>query len=110
MIYGLKQQILDQLNDVFSEINEIDEVILYGSRAKGNHKNSSDIDITLKGQNLSLTILNKLSSNIDDLLLPYTFDISIYHHLKNEELIKHIERAGKTLYKKQDNHTSRASV
>ena len=101
MLYGLKEEIFNKLSNIFSHIAEIEEVVIYGSRAKGNHKTSSDIDITIKGQYLSLTILNKISMSIDDLLLPYSFDISIYHHLKNKELIEHIDRVGKTLYKKQ---------
>jgi predicted nucleotidyltransferase len=101
MPYGLKTEYIERLNSTFSQFKEIDEVVLYGSRAKGNHKNSSDIDITIKGRNLSLIILNKISTEIDDLLFPYTFDISIYQHLKNIELIDHINRVGKVIYKKQ---------
>ena len=102
MLYGLKQETLDNLNIIFTQIDDINEVILYGSRAKGTHKHSSDIDITLKGKKLTLSILNKLSIEIDNLLLPYTFDISIYHHLKNIELIEHIDKIGKILYNKQN--------
>lgn len=101
MLYGLNENIIDRLKNIFVQHNEISEVILYGSRAKGNHKNSSDIDITIKGQDLSLSLINKISTNIDDLFLPYTFDISIYHHLKNKELIDHIDRIGKVIYKKR---------
>jgi predicted nucleotidyltransferase len=100
MCFGLNTKILGQLNMIFSRFVEIDEVILYGSRAKGNYRNSSDIDITIKGQSLSLEIINKISTKIDDLLLPYTIDLSIYHHLRNKELIEHINRVGKVIYSK----------
>ncbi|MBN1183257.1 MAG: nucleotidyltransferase domain-containing protein [Bacteroidales bacterium] len=52
MPYGLKEQTIIKLKELFSAVNELDEVILYGSRAKGNYKNSSDVDITLKGEHL----------------------------------------------------------
>lgn len=102
MPYGLQPEIIDKLIKLFSSINNIDKVILYGSRAKGNYSNSSDIDITLKGSNLNLTLLNKLSLQIDDLLLPYTFDLSIYDHLNNKELVEHIDRIGRVIYEKKN--------
>ena len=78
----------------------IDEVILYGSRAKGTFKNGSDIDLSLKGEQLNLDTLNSLSLKLDDLLLPYTIDISIYKMIDNADLIEHINRVGILFYKK----------
>ncbi|MDX5443176.1 MAG: nucleotidyltransferase domain-containing protein, partial [Hymenobacteraceae bacterium] len=59
-------------------IHEIEQVIIYGSRAKGNYREGSDIDITLKGNNISEATLSQLSQEIDDLNTPYLFDISIF--------------------------------
>jgi len=78
---------------------QIDEVILYGSRAKGTHRPGSDIDISLKGNQLDLKILNKVSNDLDDLLLPYYFDLSILSQIENRELLEHIERVGKVIYR-----------
>ena len=72
---------------------------MYGSRAKGNYTAGSDIDITLKGEELDLEQLNKINIDLDDLLLPYTFDLSILHQIANPDLIEHIERVGKVFYK-----------
>ena len=85
---------------IFSKYNEVDEVILYGSRAKGNWKKGSDIDLTLKGEKIQLKILNKISLELDDLLLPYFLDISILHQISNPDLVDHIERVGVVLYKR----------
>lgn len=71
---------------------------IYGSRAKGNYKNGSDIDLTLKGNHLNLSLLNQIANELDDLMLPYTFDLSIYSHISNEALIEHIDRVGKLFY------------
>jgi len=60
----------------------------------------SDVDITLKGENLKLKLLNKISLDIDDLLLPYSFDISIFQQITIPDLIEHIERFGKVFYRK----------
>ncbi len=98
--YGLKKESIEKVNQIFSRYDKIEEVILYGSRAKGNYKPGSDIDLTLKGNALDLTIINKISLELDDLLLPYTFDLSIYHHIRDPDLIDHIRRVGKVFYKR----------
>ena len=101
MIYGLKKEIVNDLKKVFSDFPEVEEVILYGSRAKGNYKPGSDVDLTFKGNNLSLKILNKISLRIDDLFLPYTFDLSVFEHIENKDLIDHIQRIGQIFYRKE---------
>lgn len=101
MPYGLKDIELAKLNEVFAANKRIERVVLYGSRAKGNYKPFSDVDITLEGDELTHTDLSRLSLAIDDLLLPYQFDISIFHTLKNEALIDHIRRMGITIFEKK---------
>ena len=100
--YGLKQSTVQDIQKVFSTFSEVEEVVLYGSRAKGNFKNGSDIDLTIKGENLNLKIINKISLSLDDLYLPYTFDLSIFNHISSPELIDHIQRVGKFFYKKNE--------
>jgi predicted nucleotidyltransferase len=72
--------------------------VLYGSRAKGNYPPTSDIDLTLLGENLNLSVLLEKENELDDLLLPYTIDCSIYRHIVNPSLLAHIERVGKVFY------------
>lgn len=104
MPYGLKQETIDKINRIFARHKEVENAILYGSRAKGNYRPGSDIDLTLKGKNLSLKQLNKISMELDDLLLPYTFDLSLYHHITNTDMIEHIERVGKLFYQNPENN------
>jgi len=101
MPYGLKASAIRQINDVFARYGTVWEVILYGSRAKGNFKPGSDIDLTLKGEGLNLQTLNRIDFDLDDLLLPYTFDLSIYSQIDNIDLIEHIERVGVAFYKRE---------
>jgi predicted nucleotidyltransferase len=101
MPYGLKEEVIQQIIEVFSKHPQVTEAILYGSRAIGNYKNGSDIDITLKGNDLHLSILNKICNDLDDLLLPYEFDISILNQISNPDLIDHIKRVGRVIYDKQ---------
>lgn len=91
MRYGIKEEYWQQLSEVFAQMPQIEKVILYGSRVKGTYKPFSDIDITLVGENITYR----------DLLLPYMFDISIFHNLKNDELIEHINRMGAVVYSKR---------
>lgn len=100
MIFGLTKETVQNITSVFEEFPQIEKVILYGSRAKGNYKRGSDIDLTLMGENLNLTVVNKIEMAIDDLLLPYSFDISIFQQIVNPELKDHIERVGITFYSK----------
>jgi len=80
---------------------EVEQVILYGSRAKSTYKTDSDIDLTLKGSDLNLTVINNISNEIDDLLLPYSFDISIFSQISNATLVDHINRVGIVSYEPQ---------
>jgi uncharacterized protein len=99
MQYGLRKEIIEKVTRIFAQYDKVEEVILFGSRAKGNFKPGSDIDLTLKGKGINLKLLNKISLELDDLLLPYTFDLSIYNHIKQPDLIDHIVRVGKVFYK-----------
>ena len=95
MRFGLPEKAIEKMCNVFAHYSEIDQVILYGSRAKGNQKLGSDIDLTLMGEDLDLGIQFKVENDLDDLLLPWMIDLSIYSHIKNKELLEHIDRIGK---------------
>jgi type I restriction enzyme S subunit len=97
-MYGLKPHTIKAIQDVFANHKAIEKAILYGSRAKGNYRNGSDIDITLVGQTLTLSQQFSIETEVDDLLLPYKMDISIFHKIENEDLIDHINRVGISLY------------
>jgi predicted nucleotidyltransferase len=101
MKYGLKEDVISLINEVFAKFPQIERAVIYGSRAMGNFKKGSDIDLTLKGSGLNLSVINLLLIEIDDLLLPYTFDVSIFKQISNADLIEHIERVGKVFYEKQ---------
>jgi predicted nucleotidyltransferase len=99
MHYGLSELQYGQIVNVFANNKDVDKVILYGSRAKGTQKPYSDIDITILGDNLNLSVLQKIEIELDDLLLPYKFDVSLYNSIDNNDLVEHIKRVGKTIYK-----------
>ena len=98
-MYGLDDDTISKINGVFSKYSQIKKVILYGSRAKGNYHNGSDIDITFEGEKLTLSnSVYPIAEELDELYLPYTFDISIFNHIKDQDMIDHIKRVGLVFY------------
>ncbi len=98
MRYGLTTDTLKQIIDTFAKTPQVEEVILYGSRAMGNYQPGSDIDLALKGKNLDMAEMLKISIALDELDLPYHIDLLLFEKIKNQELIDHICRVGKILY------------
>lgn len=97
---GLKQEVIEKIQCTLTRFVAVDKAVLYGSRAKGNYKSGSDIDLTLYGVGLTHEDLMDISMALDDLLLPYTIDLSIYANLDNLELRDHIDRVGVVLFQR----------
>lgn len=101
MQHGLSAQTLQKIHDVLVRYPQVEETVLYGSRARGDYKNGSDIDLTLRGGNaLTHTTLSQIANDLDDQLLPYTIDLSIFGNIRNPEMVEQIERVGVVFYKK----------
>lgn len=100
MSYGLSDETVARIQAVLARFEAVEEAILYGSRAMGTQREGSDIDLTLKGDRLDLSTLQRLDEALDALLLPYTFDLSIYHWLQQEDLREHIRRVGISFYRR----------
>ena len=99
--FGLKEAVIQKICAVLGHYPQVDKAILYGSRAKGNYRNGSDIDLTLHGgADLSLNVLYKIMDELDDLLLPYIIDLSIFNTIHDPDVIEHIQRVGITFYDK----------
>lgn len=97
MRYGLSEQTLTAIRRVIAQNKGVSRAILYGSRAKGTHKNGADIDLALDGATLSFDDLLRIETQLDELDLPYHFDLSIYQRLTQPDLIDHIRRVGQVL-------------
>ena len=98
--FGLDEVVIEKINKIFSVYHKIQQVIVYGSRAKGNYRPSSDIDLVIEGKAITLSQLLKIENELDDLLLPYKMDLSLLHKINSEDLLDHIKRVGVTFYKK----------
>ncbi|MBU4371024.1 MAG: restriction endonuclease subunit S [Proteobacteria bacterium] len=100
MKYGLTETTVENICAVFARFPEIEKAILYGSRAKGNFKTGSDIDLTLCGEALTSDLCSTIASELDDLLLPYTIDLSVFNEINHAKLREHIERVGVLFYER----------
>ena len=98
---GLSESTVARIRGVLARFGEVEKAVLYGSRAKGNYRAGSDIDLTLHGPELRFDHLGPIANELDDLLLPYTIDLSIFGQLSHAELREHIERVGKVFYERE---------
>lgn len=100
MMFGLPEHTTEALRQVLANFPQVERAVLYGSRAKGNYKPGSDIDLTLYGPKLTQHMRADIADAMDELLLPYTVDLSLYDDLKNSELEAHIQRVGIVFYER----------
>lgn len=100
MLGGLKDSTIEKIRSVFARYPQIDKVILYGSRAMGKQRNGSDIDLTMLGTGVTHSLQLKVENELDDLLLPYKIDLSVFGAIDNEELRAHIQRVGVVFYRR----------
>ena len=106
MSFGLSDATVTKISNVFRHFPAVEKAVLYGSRAKGNYKSGSDIDLTLYGTDLTADLRSQIALALDDLLLPYTIDLSVFADLNHAELQAHIERVGVVFYLQQKDSTN----
>jgi uncharacterized protein len=100
--HGLSERSLGTLYGIFSKYATLNRVILYGSRAMGNYKNGSDIDITLEvGEGFTDSDLLRVCGDLEESDLPYFVDCSVLSGISDRELRDHIARVGKVLYERK---------
>lgn len=105
MQHGLPGETLERLRAIFRQCPQIQRVLLYGSRARGDYRAGSDIDLAIDGPALSLTDRLALENSIDDLLLPWSVDLLVLQQLNSAELGRRIEREGRILYQRKNQVT-----
>ena len=100
-MFGLKDSDLNQIRKVLQQFPEVEEAFIYGSRAIGNYRKGSDVDLALKGLQLNRDVVSRIVFILnEETLLPYFFDVLNYHTLTNQDLVDHIDRMGNLLYER----------
>lgn len=101
--FGLTEAHRSIISAIFAQYPQIKTVVVYGSRARGNYRPGSDIDMTITaGEELSTDLLLKLINDFDDSLLPFLVDLSICSQLTEPALLDHIQRVGRVIYQREE--------
>lgn len=102
-MYGLLERDMKYIIKALEQFDEIEKAVLFGSRAMGNYKKGSDVDIALIGENISNEVIFKVDDYLNEVYpLPYFFDILNYNSILNENLKNHINIEGKIIYDKKE--------
>jgi predicted nucleotidyltransferase len=96
---GLRNNDIAEIIEVLVKYPEVKRAYIFGSRAKGNYRYNSDVDIALEGEEVT----NKVAWDIKysllvDCWMPYNFDVLALSTLKNEKLKEEIEAVKKLIY------------
>ncbi|HRY83368.1 MAG TPA: nucleotidyltransferase domain-containing protein [Candidatus Cloacimonadota bacterium] len=98
LLYGIKAETWKKITGVLRSKPAVEKIILFGSRAKGNFRNGSDIDLCVKGSALTEKDLNSLIRELDELDLPWEIDLLRYETISEPAVVDHIDRVGICLY------------
>jgi predicted nucleotidyltransferase len=100
--FGLSEATIQKLCAVLKQYPQVEQAVLYGSRATGTYRNGSDIDLALFGDDLNLQTLCKIMNAIDDLMLPHSVDLVIFGQVSDPDLRAHIQQAGVVFYQRKE--------
>lgn len=99
MMFGISAKSFQLILDSIACVDEIEKAGIYGSRALGNFKNGSDVDLVIFGKKVTNEILLKLKVKLEqELPIPYSFDLTHYETIKNSELKEHINKFARIIY------------
>jgi predicted nucleotidyltransferase len=93
-LYGIDSSIWERILSILKSSSAVEQIILFGSRAKGTFSNGSDIDLALKGKSLSADDILDLRLQLDELNLPWEIDLLHYESTTDPAVIEHIDRVG----------------
>jgi predicted nucleotidyltransferase len=99
MKFGLPEKTVSTICRYFESVEGLERVLIYGSRAKGNFRDGSDIDFAVLTDGRDLT--GRLLTELDELSTPYMFDVVDYNNIDNPNLREHIDRVGQVFWQRQ---------
>jgi predicted nucleotidyltransferase len=99
--FGLDPRALRLIRGVFRMHAEVQEVRIYGSRSTGHFEKQSDVDLALWGD-VDRALIARIMAELDELPLPYTFDVQAYDSINHEPLKRHIDEVSKVLYSSEE--------
>jgi len=98
-MFGLKTSDIDSICTTLQAFPEVEDAVIFGSRAKGNFRKGSDVDLALFGQNVNIDTAQQVAFEMNEkTLMPYRFDVLSFADLSNPDLADHIRRVGVIIY------------
>ena len=99
--FGLTDEHLQTVKQIVSRYPQVEQVVIFGSRAMGNYQPASDIDLALKGKAIDSTVIAEIPRELEEeTTIPSFFDVLNYDSIGNQKLQAHIDRVGITVYMK----------
>lgn len=99
---GLSDAELKEITAVLKRFHSVESAVIFGSRAKGNFRKGSDVDIAIKGKNITFRNVSDINYELnDESSLIYFFDIIDYNSIENVDLREHIDRVGVEFFLKK---------
>lgn len=92
--FGLSQEISKSIIDVVAQFPQVQQLLIFGSRARGDFRPESDIDLAVVAPDMSLAEFSQLATAIDNLDIVFGVDVVHADTLKNTTLLAHIQRDG----------------
>ncbi len=103
MKYGLSESQLQEILGILASYDEVEKAVIFGSRAVGNYKKASDVDIAIFGKKVDFTLVSKIKSHLEEeTFLPFFFDVVAYSLIENDALKKDIDLKGKILFERKN--------
>lgn len=101
VVPGLTDAESDLITQTLRAHPEVDRAVVFGSRAKGTYTPASDVDIALWGTVDDMRA-QSIAGELEELPLPYRFDVIAFARIRSDALRDHIERRGVSLYCKEE--------
>ncbi|WP_289030569.1 nucleotidyltransferase domain-containing protein [uncultured Algoriphagus sp.] len=95
--FGLSEKSYEILKKIFKDYPALTKIKVYGSRAKGNYTERSDLDLVIM-DDLDRKTLGEIWMEINSSDFPLNVDLQVWKDIKNENLREHIQRVGKVFY------------
>jgi predicted nucleotidyltransferase len=95
---AVPEVVASRIRSLFARHPKVRRAVLFGSRAKGNFREGSDIDLALETEQMSGRELADIRVELDDEPIAHRVDLVLRESIPPGELLEHIERVGKIFY------------
>ena len=101
MNFGLREADIQFMQALFQQHSDVEQVWVYGSRAKGTNQPGSDVDLALVGPHIQRETVRHIHFVLDENSpIPFFFDVLHWDSLSNQKLKDEIQRTAHLLHQR----------